>query len=120
MACCALVAVYLLVATAANLFHTEIYNLRPSATDPQSQTDTNNLGVNFTAASSNQPRLSSLGDFCPVCAFLKTHQSQISPTADYISTNTPPVYDFGVADVFIPHKHPLPALPTRGPPAVVI
>ena len=115
---CALVVLYLLVATAANLFHTEIYNTYASATDPQSQTDTNDPGINLTAASSNQSRLASMGDYCPVCAFFKTHQSQTSPTADFISVNTPPVCDYGAVDVFIPHKHPLPAIPTRGPPAV--
>jgi len=120
---CALVVLYLLVATAANLFHTEIYDQCPSRNPATgciySQTDSGDLDVNFTAGSSNQLRLASMGDFCPVCVFFKTHQSQTSQTPDLISVNTPPAYIFGAVELFIPHKHPLPALPTRGPPAVV-
>jgi len=117
--CCALVVLYLLVATAANLFHTEIYNTYPSVTDPQSQTDTKDTGVNISTVSSNQLRLALMGDYCPVCAFFKTHHSQTYQTADLVSINTRPAFDFGMSDVYIPHKHPLPAIPTRGPPAVL-
>ena len=117
---CVLVVLYLLVVTAANLFHTEVYNLRSDAADPYSQTKTNDPGINITAASSNQLRLSSMGDYCPVCAFLKTYQSQTSSSPDFISVNTPPVYILTAVDVFTPHKNPRPAIPLRGPPAVVL
>jgi len=114
---CTLVVLYLLVATASNLFHTEVYDVHHPNSD--SQTDTNDPGVNITAVSSNQLLLASIGDFCPVCAFLKIHQGQTPHLADFISVNTPPACDFTIAGVFIPHKRSLPALPTRGPPAVL-
>ncbi|MCP4707671.1 MAG: hypothetical protein GY869_03515 [Planctomycetes bacterium] len=114
---CTLVVLYLLVATAANLFHTEFYQNNTSS-DQHSQTETANPGNNITAVSSNQLHLALLGDYCPVCAFFKNHQSQTSQTADFISLNTPPAFDYTIAGVFIPHKHLLPAIPTRGPPSV--
>ena len=116
-ACISMVALYLLVTSSANLFHTEFYQHSEDNNNPPAnlRQSANTVRGEFFFAGGESRTVSST-HICPVCAFLKTYHSQVLDAPILVSHSTRPAPGYQAVEVVFPHKHPLPALQTRAPP----